>query len=80
MTLLSLLAGRTVAMTCHLHIYNLYKHFEHRSRIATVREKVLKNVPGQGKVREIQFQSGKFRKNEKSHGKVREFQKFQKNC
>ena len=40
----------------------------------------MKNVPGQGKVREFHFQSGKFRKNEKSHGKVREFQKFQKNC
>ena len=40
----------------------------------------MKNVPGQGKVREFHFQSGKFRKNEKSHGKVREFQIFQKNC
>ena len=38
----------------------------------------MKNVPGQGKVREFHFQSGKFRKNEKSHGKVREFQKFKK--
>ena len=37
----------------------------------------MKNVPGQGKVREFHFQSGKFRTNEKSHGKVRE---FQKNC
>ena len=38
----------------------------------------MKNVPGQGEVREFHFQSGKFRKNEKSHGKVREFQKFLK--
>ena len=34
----------------------------------------MKNFPGQGKVRELHFQSGKFKKNEKSHGKVREFQ------
>ena len=33
---------------------------------------------GQGKVREFQFQSGKFRKNEKSQGKVREFKNFPK--
>ena len=39
-----------------------------------------KNVPGQGKVRKFHCQSGKFRTNEKSHGKVREFQKFQNNC
>ena len=38
----------------------------------------MKNFPGQGKVREFHFQSGKFRKNEKSHGKVREFQNFPK--
>ena len=38
----------------------------------------MKNVPGQEKVREFHFQSGKFRKNEKSHGKVREFQKLKK--
>ena len=36
----------------------------------------MKNFPGQGKVRELHFQSGKFIKNEKSHGKVREFQNF----
>ena len=41
-------------------------------RVATVREK------GQGKVRELHFQSGKFKKNEKSHGKVREFQNIPK--
>ena len=29
-------------------------------------------------VREFHFQSGKFRRNEKSQGKVREFQNFQK--
>ena len=40
----------------------------------------MKNVPGQGKIREFHFQSGKFRKNEKNHGKVREIKKFQKNC
>ena len=45
----------------------------HISRVATVREKVLENP-----VRELQFQSGKFKKNEKSHGKVREFQNFPK--
>ena len=49
-------------------------------RVATVREKVLENkkIPGEGKVRELHFQSGKFKKNEKSHGKVREFQNFPK--
>ena len=50
------------------------------ARVATVREKVLENekFPGQGKVRELHFQSGKFKTNEKSHGKVREFQNFPK--
>ena len=38
----------------------------------------MKNFPCQGKVRELHFQSGKFKKNEKSHGKVREFQNFPK--
>ena len=38
----------------------------------------MKKIPGQGKVRELHFQSGKFKKNEKSHGKVREFQNFPK--
>ena len=38
----------------------------------------MKNFPGQGKVRELHFQSGKFKKNEKSYGKVREFQNFPK--
>ena len=38
----------------------------------------MKNFPGQGKVRELHFQSGKFKKNEKNHGKVREFQNFPK--
>ena len=38
----------------------------------------MKNFPGQGKVRELHFQSGKFEKNDKSHGKVREFQNFPK--
>ena len=38
----------------------------------------MKNFPDQGKVRELHFQSGKFKKNEKSHGKVREFQNFPK--
>ena len=32
----------------------------------------------QGKVMEFHFQSEKFRKNDKSHGKVREFQNFSK--
>ena len=37
----------------------------------------MKKFPGQGKVREFHFHSGKFKKkNEKSHGKVREFQIF----
>ena len=37
----------------------------------------MKKIPGQGKVREFHFQSGKSRKNEKkSHGKVRENQSF----
>ena len=38
----------------------------------------MKKIPGQGKVRGLHFQSGKFKKNEKSHCKVREFQKFPK--
>ena len=38
----------------------------------------MKFIPGQGKVREFQFKSGKFRKNDKSQGKVREFEKFPK--
>ena len=49
-------------------------------RVATVREKVLenemKNFPGQGKVRELHFQSGKLKKMKKGHGKVMEFQNF----
>ena len=40
----------------------------------------MKKIPGQGKVREFHFQSGKFRKLKKSHGKVREFQNFPKSC
>ena len=40
------------------------------NRVAMVREKFWK--------RELHFQSGKFKKNEKSHGKVREFQNFPK--
>ena len=49
-------------------------------RVATVREKVLGNekFSRSGKIRELHFQSGKFKKNEKSHGKVREFQNFPK--
>ena len=44
------------------------------SRVATVRKTILENekIPGQGKVREFHFQSGKFKKKMK---KVREFQK-----
>ena len=44
-----------------------------------VREKILENekIPGQGKVREFHFQSGKFRKNEKS-GKSQGISKFTK--
>ena len=38
----------------------------------------VKKIPGQGKVREFHFQSGKSRKNEKSRGKVRENQSFPK--
>ena len=38
----------------------------------------MKKNPGQGKVREFHFQSGKFRKIEKSQGKVREIQNFPK--
>ena len=45
-------------------------------RVATVREKVwkMKFFPGQGKVREFEFESGKIAKSEK----VREFQNFLK--
>ena len=38
----------------------------------------MKNFPGQGNVRELHLQSGKFKKNVKSHGKVRDFQNFPK--
>ena len=38
----------------------------------------MKKFPGQGKVRELHFQSGKFKKIEKTRGKVREFQNFPK--
>ena len=42
----------------------------------------MKNFPGQGKVREKSgnyiFSQGNFKKNEKSQGKVREFQNFPK--
>ena len=38
----------------------------------------MKKFPGQGKVGELHFQSVKFKKNEKSRGKVREFQNFTK--
>ena len=38
----------------------------------------MKHFPGQGKVRELHFQSGKFKKNEESLGKDREFQYFPK--
>ena len=38
----------------------------------------IKKIPSQGNVREFHFQSGKSRKNEKSHGKVRENQSFPK--
>ena len=41
-------------------------------------KKFWKIFTGQGKVRELHFQSGKFKRNEKSHGKVREFQNFPK--
>ena len=52
----------------------------HQDRVATVREKSLENefFSRSGKVREFQFLSGKFRKNNKSQGKVREFEKFPK--
>ena len=45
----------------------LYLIFCPYSRVATVREKVLENenFPDRGKVRELHFQSGKFKKNEK---------------
>ena len=52
------------------------------NRVATVREKVLENEknPGQGKVREFHFQSGKFRKMKKKvmekSGNFKIFQKI----
>ena len=53
------------------------------SRVATVRENILENkkkIPGQGKVREFHFQSGKSRKNEKVMEKSGNFKVFQKRC
>ena len=46
--------------------------FNSAYRVATVREKIwkMKISSRQGKVREFHFQSGKFRQNGKSHGKV----------
>ena len=38
----------------------------------------MKKFPGHGKVRALHFQSGKFKKNEKSHGNVREYHNFLK--
>ena len=38
----------------------------------------MKKIPGQGKVRELHFQSGEFKKNEEIHGKVRKFLNFLK--
>ena len=38
----------------------------------------MKNVPGQGKVREFHFQSGKFRKNEKKSWKSQGISKISK--
>ena len=40
----------------------------------------MKNFPGQGKVRELHFQSGKFKKNEKSHEKSGNSKIFLKRC
>ena len=72
--------GSLYRALCLLAIHFFILSPAHCVRVATVREKVLemKNFPGQGKVRELYFQSGKFKKNEKSHGKVREFQNFPK--
>ena len=38
----------------------------------------MKIFPGQGKVMEFWFESGKFEKTDKSQGKIREFQNFLK--
>ena len=52
----------------------------HVCRVATVREKVLENekFSRSGKSQEITFSVREIKKNEKSHGKVREFQNFPK--
>ena len=49
-------------------------------RVATVREKLLENekFSRSGKSQGITFSAGRFKKNEKSQGKVREFQNFPK--
>ena len=55
--------------------FSVLSHKLARNRVAMVREKVLENE----KVRELHFRSAKFKKNnEKSQGKVREFQNFPK--
>ena len=50
------------------------------SRVATVREKVwkMKFFPGQGKVRELEFESGKIAKREKVREKSGNFKIFSK--
>ena len=50
--------------------YNKTNIMTHKYRVATVREKVWKMnfFPGQGKFRELEFESGKIAKSEKSQG------------
>ena len=66
------------AFTVNSEIFARVSFSRNLARVATVREKLwkMKNFPGQGKVRELHFQSGKFKKDKKSHRKVREFQFF----
>ena len=52
------------------------------NRVATVREKVLENekISRSGKSQGITISVREIKKNEKSHGKDREFQNFPKRC
>ena len=72
----------TFSKVLNLYILNKVKTFcgVTQGRVVTVRENILENRknPGQGKVREFHFQSGKSRKNEKSHVKSEKIKIFQK--
>ena len=65
----------------HLHIHEIHENRIQMyvyCRVATVREKDLENekISRSGKSQGITFSVREFKKNEKSQGKIREFQNF----